>query len=144
MSILIDTGVVYAEHDTAATRHDTAATALDAVYDGEFGQPFLTDYVYDEAITLTLQRGSYEPAVELGRKLRGVDPYPTVYELVQLSTTIFQDAVEVFETYDDQSLSFTDASLVAVADRRGIEHVLSFDDDFDGLVSRIDPSSVAD
>jgi predicted nucleic acid-binding protein len=56
MTILIDTGVVYADHDTDATRHDAASRALDAVYDGEFGHPYLTDYVFDEAITLTRKR----------------------------------------------------------------------------------------
>jgi predicted nucleic acid-binding protein len=144
MSVLVDTGVVYAEHDTDAARHDAAAAALDAVYDGEYGQPFLSDYVYDEAITLTVRRGSFDPAVELGRKLRGVDPYPAVYELLYTSAPVFEDAIEVFETYDDQSLSFTDAATIALADRHGIDHVLSFDDDFDGLVSRLPPSTIGD
>lgn len=144
MSVLVDTGVVYAEHDMDATRHDDAAAALDAVFDGAYGQPFLSDYVYDEAITLTFQRGSFDPAVELGRKLRGADPYPAVYELLYTSAPAFEDAIEVFESYDDQSLSFTDAAIVAVLQRRGIDHVLSFDDDFDGLVSRLAPTTVAD
>lgn len=144
MSILVDTGVVYAEHDTDATRHDAAAAALDVVYDGEYGQPFISDYVYDEAITLTARRGSSGPAVELGRKLRGIDPYPTVYEFLYTLVPVFDDAIEVFETYDDQSLSFTDATMIALVDRHGIDHVLSFDDDFDGLVSRVSPSMAVD
>jgi predicted nucleic acid-binding protein len=44
MSVLVDTGVLYADHDTDATRHEAAAGALERVYDGEFGQPCVICY----------------------------------------------------------------------------------------------------
>ena len=60
MTVLVDTGVLYADHDTDASRHEAASSALESVYDGTLGQPYITDYVYDEAVTLTQQRqGSY-------------------------------------------------------------------------------------
>lgn len=143
MTVLVDTGVLYAEHDLDASRHDAASDALERAYDGEFGQLYVSDYVYDEAVTLTLVRGgSYPPAKRLGEKLRGIDPYPQAYELLHVSTAVFADAVEIFERYDDQELSFTDATTVALCRRHGIEYVLSFDDDFDGIVNRIDPGEV--
>ena len=140
MTVLVDTGVLYADHDTDATRHDTASNVLDSVYDGEFGQPYISDYIYDEAVTLTLKRGSFETAKRLGARVRGVDPYPETYNLLRVSEGRFADAIEVFEQYDDQRLSFTDATTVALAQHHGIDYVLTFDDDFDGIVSRIDPS----
>ena len=143
MSILIDTGVLYADHDTEASRHESARCALGAVYDGEFGQPYLSDYIFDEAVTLTQRRaGAFEPAQRLGDRLRGVGSYPHVYELLWVSAAVFSDAVEVFERYDDQGLSFTDATTVALADRHDIDTVLSFDDDFDGIVSRRNPETI--
>ena len=143
MTVLIDTGVLYADHDTDATRHSDAAAALEAVYDGELGQPYITDYIFDEAITLTRTRtGSFAPAHRLSEKLRGAAAYPRAYELLHVSAAGFDDAVDIFERYDDQALSFTDATIVAVMKRRGIDQVLSFDDDFDGVVSRVDPTTV--
>lgn len=143
MTICIDTGVLYAEHDLDATRHDVASDALEAVYDGEFGQPYVSDYIYDETVTLTLKRGhAFKPARRIGEKVRGVDPYPQVYELVRVSAAVFADAVEIFEQYHDQALSFTDATTVALCRRHNIDAVMSFDDDFDGVVERIDPESV--
>jgi predicted nucleic acid-binding protein len=68
MSVLVDTGVFFAHHDTDAERHDAAVDAV-----------------------------------------------------------------------DDHGLSFTDATLVAQSESRGIDAVLSFDADFDGLVDRIEP-----
>lgn len=144
MTVLVDTGVLYADHDRDATRHDAASGALEAVYDGEFGQPYVSDYIYDEAVTLTLKRGgSFAPAKRLGKRIRGVDPYPKAYECVHVSEGAFSDAVGVFEQYDDQALSFTDAATVALSDRHGVDYVLSFDDDFDGLVDRLAPEHVA-
>lgn len=143
MTVLIDTGVVYADHDTDATRHDAASEALDAVYDGEFGQPYVTEYVFDEALTLTRKRsGSFAAAKQLGDRLRGAGRYPKVYELLHVSAATFDDAVEVFERYDDHSLSFTDATTIAAIERHGLDAVVSFDDDFDGLVDRVDPTAL--
>ncbi|MUV59427.1 type II toxin-antitoxin system VapC family toxin [Halobacterium sp. CBA1126] len=145
MTVLVDTGVLYADHDTDAARHDAASDALDAVYDGDFGQPYVSDYVYDEAVTLTLARsGSFGPAKRLGERLRGVDPYPEAYELRRVSSAVFDDAVEAFERDDDHGLSFTDATTVALCERHDIDTVLSFDDDFDGIVERVAPSSVGE
>ena len=144
MTVLVDTGVLYAEHDTDASRHEVANNALDAVYDGSLGQPYISEYVYDEVVTLTLKRGeSFVAAKQLGEKIRGVDPYPEAYELVHVTQSLFTEAIEIFELYDDQGLSFTDATLVAQARARNIDTVLSFDDDFDGIIDRTDPAAVA-
>jgi len=143
MTVLVDTGVLYADHDTDATRHDAASEALDAVYDGEFGHPYISDYVFDEAITLTRRRtGSHAAATRLSDRLRGRDGYPRVYELLHVSAAVFTDAITVFERYDDQALSFTDATSVALLDRHDLDGILSFDDDFDGVVHRFDPEAV--
>jgi predicted nucleic acid-binding protein len=58
MTVLVDTGVLYADHDTDAARHEAASDALDVVYDGQLGLPYVSDYIYDEAVTLTLTRAS--------------------------------------------------------------------------------------
>lgn len=144
MSVLVDTGVLYAEHDRDASRHGVAVDALDAVYDGDLGQPYVSEYVYDEAVTLTLQRGgSHEPAQRLGQRIRGAGQFPRAYELLHVSQATFETAVELFERYDDQRLSFTDAVQVAQLRAEDIDQLLSFDDDFDGLVERRDPAGLS-
>lgn len=141
MTVLVDTGILYADHDTDATRHEDASTILDSVYNGEFGQPYVSEYVYDEAVTLTLRRsGSFEAAATLGDRIRGEDPYPSAFDILHVSSATFQNAIATFERFDDQQLSFTDAVLVTQAERQNIDAVLSFDEDFDGLVERISPS----
>lgn len=143
MSVLVDTGVLYADQDVGSTRHEAAEAALDSVYNGELGRPYVSEYVYDEAITLTLQRsGSFEMALELGRRIRGAEAYPTHFELLHLSREVFDSAVQTFERYDDQQLSFTDAAQIAQYEEDVVDAILSFDDDFDGLVERISPNDL--
>ncbi len=100
MTVLVDTGVLYADHDTDAARHDAASDGLEAVYDGEFGLPYVSDYVYDEAVTLALTRGGFGPAKRLGERLRGADPYPRVYELLFVSAAVFDDVDGVADWID--------------------------------------------
>ncbi len=50
--------------------------------------------------------------------------------------------MSVHQTYADHELSFTDAMTVAMAKYHEIDGVLSFDDDFDGIVPRLVPDTL--
>jgi len=50
--------VLYADHDTGASRHDAARVALEAVYDGEFGQPYVSDYIFGDILARCKRRGT--------------------------------------------------------------------------------------
>lgn len=145
MSVFVDTGVFYAHHDTDATRHDVGVAALTRVLrSAEYGRVMTSDYVYDEVVTLTQRRtGDVAAGIEIGRRIRG-DGYPAAVELLYASPTLFDDAVDVYERYTDQGLSFTDAVTVAMVDHHDVEAVLSFDDDFDGVTDRLAPEAVAE
>lgn len=140
MSVFVDTGVFYAHHDTDASRHETGMAALNAVLaSAKYGHVMTSDYVYDEVVTLTQRRtGSTDAGLEVGRRIRG-DGYPSVIELVHTSPSLFDRAVEVQQMYADHQLSFTDAVTVAHVEQHDIDRVLSFDDDFDGIVDRLVP-----
>jgi hypothetical protein len=140
MSVFVDTGVFFAHHDTDAARHADAVQAFDAVLDGEYGQPYTNDYVLDETVTLTRARtDSFEAANTVASRILGEDPFPRVFELLHVEPDDIYRTLETFRRYDDQDLSFTDASIIAVCEARGIDAVLSFDTGFDGLVDRIEP-----
>jgi predicted nucleic acid-binding protein len=101
MSVLVDTGVFYAHADTDATRHGAAVRAFDALVDDALGQPYTSDYVFDEAVTLTLSRtGNFDEARTVGRRIRGIDPFPRFVQLAQVTRPLFETAVELFECYE--------------------------------------------
>lgn len=142
MSVLVDTGVLYAHHDADAARHDDARDAMDDVLDGAFGRPSVPDYVFDEAVTLARRRtGSFDAAKALADRIRGANGYPEVFELRHVGRGDFEAAVEAWTRYDDHDLSFTDAVLVALCENEGFDGVLTFDSDFDGLVTRYEPGA---
>ena len=139
MSVFVDTGVVFAHHDRSASRHEDARVLVDAILDGEYGHPYTSDYVYDETVTLTRRRtGSFEAAKTVGDRILGRGRFPEVFETVVGDGGLFRQSVAAFERYDDQDLSFTDAATLAVCDARDVDCVASFDDDFDGLVERVE------
>lgn len=139
MSISVDAGVIYAEHDRDAARHDIASRAIESVYEGTFGQPYLSDYLMDETITRTRATApSFSDVRELIDTLRGREPFPNDYELSFVTQSRYREISEHFERYADHSLSFTDATTITLCRHHGIDHVLSFDDDFDGILPRID------
>jgi predicted nucleic acid-binding protein len=144
MSALVDTGVLYAQADRASSRHEHASAAMSVLLEGTYGQPYVTDYIYDETVTLTLTRtGDHAEAARVGRRLRGAGEFPDLVRLGHVSEPVFERAVECFERYDDQRLSFTDATTIAFARSNDIDTVVSFDDDFDGVVDRTEPADVA-
>ncbi|RQG93154.1 PIN domain-containing protein [Natrarchaeobius halalkaliphilus] len=142
MSVLIDTGVFVAAQNERDEHHDVAVRALTAGFNGEFGALYTTDYVYDEAVTLArIRTGSHREARLIGDRIAGRHSYPSGIELLFVHDDRFEKTVRTFERYDDHELSFTDASLIAVVKSEGLDAVLSFDDDFDGVVDRIDPTT---
>ncbi|TQQ81489.1 type II toxin-antitoxin system VapC family toxin [Halonotius roseus] len=140
MSVFVDTGVFFAHHDTDADRHADAVAALDAVLDGEYGQPYTSDYVLDETVTLTRVRtNSFGAAETVAERIQGKPPHPDVIELLHVEPDDVTAAMATFRRYSDHELSFTDAMTIHLCESRGIDTVLSFDADFDGLIDRIDP-----
>jgi len=76
MSVFVDTGVFFAHHDTDAARHDHAVDAFDALFDGEYGQPYTNDYILDETVTLTRARtGSFEAANTVASRILGEESH---------------------------------------------------------------------
>ena len=72
MSIFVDTGVFYAHQHEAASRHDIATDALQEVLTGRFGTVYTSDYIHDEAVTLTQARtGQYEAAKRVSERILG-------------------------------------------------------------------------
>nr|WP_238398232.1 PIN domain-containing protein [Halorussus salinus] len=117
---------------------------MSRVTSGEFGRPYTTDYVYDETVTLVRSRtNSFREAAVVGDRILGRDRYPDAIDFVTISEELFDRSVAVFDRYRDHDLSFTDASTVALIEEHGFDAVLAFDDDFDGLVPRLDPAEIA-
>ena len=91
-------------------------------------------------MTLTRARTeSFEAANTVANRILGEDPFPRVFEPLYIHPDDVHASPETFRQYDDHDLSFTDTSIIALCEARGIDAMLSFDTDFDGLIDRIEP-----
>lgn len=145
MSTFVDTGVFYANQVENSPRHAEATAALRSLLSGSRGRVYTSDYVFDETITLTQSRtGRGDEARSVGERIRGRGSHPDAITMVFVDREVFETAIDIHERYDDHSLSFTDATTVALVQSYGIDAVCSFDDDFDGIVQRVDPGQLAD
>ncbi len=67
-----------------------------------------------------------------------------VVEKIEVGREIFELAWELFETYKDKKLSFTDCTSFAIMKKRGIEKAFSFDGDFESMGFMLLPRLLSD
>jgi predicted nucleic acid-binding protein len=143
MSFFIDTGVWYAQHDQDAPRHKAADTALRRALSGELGGLFTSGHILDEAVTLTRSRTTeFRGVHRLATRILGSPGQPAPVNLLVADLDHLTAALGVLDRYQDQPLSFTDASTIAFMREHAIDRLLSFDSDFDGIVTRVEPNAL--
>lgn len=143
MTVFVDTGLFYAVQGTETSRHETARTALSTVLEGQYGSAVTTNYVVEEAATLVRSRsGDFAQARRVIDRILGRGDYPNVFDLHHVDPPLFRQGIDAFERYSDHELSLTDATTIALVESMEIDFVLAFDDDFDGIVDRLDPAAL--
>ncbi|MFQ5711894.1 MAG: type II toxin-antitoxin system VapC family toxin [Candidatus Geothermarchaeales archaeon] len=140
MAILLDSNIFISFANRRDRGHERARTLLDKVRKGEFGVPYTSDYVFDEAVTTALARtGRLDIAVKVGKIILGSeeDSIPSFIKLVRVDEKIFAKAWTNFKARRFRGLSFTDHTSLALLEEMRVDSILSFDKGFDGLAARI-------
>ena len=132
--ILVDTGVIAAFYNSRDEQHSRSLVLLNNLRQGKYGTGILTDYVLDETVTLlyvrsknadiALQAGEVIIIEKLGKFL------PMTLDLIKKTWNKYQKLIS-------KGLSFTDCSLLAVAEYLECNDILSFAKEFDGLINRV-------
>jgi len=139
-STFIDSNIFIAFANTRDRDHARSLELLDEVRRGEFGLPYTSDYVFDEAVTTALVRtGRVTTAVKVGKIILGSKEgsIPSFARLVRVDERVFSEAWTNFETGRFKGLSFTDHTILAQLKEFKIDTLMSFDTGFDGLAARI-------
>ncbi|MGA7860566.1 MAG: PIN domain-containing protein [Thermoplasmata archaeon] len=128
MTVLLDTGVVFAFLNADDARHSEAVQLMTRIARREFGAPLINDHAVDELFVLIRARTGSSQLEEAARKFL---PLPTPLlrglSMVSLGTSLIAPAWEVFRRYRDQGLSFTDAGLIVTMQELRIERLATFD-----------------
>ena len=137
MSLFLDTGILVAFENPRDPNHAAAVRILDAATRGVFGHVLTSDYVFDEAVTVTLARTRKASlALRIGSLILGTEPAGRVVDLAYVSPRHFLRAWALFLRLAQRGLSFTDCTSIELVKSMRIDEIASFDRDFDGLVMR--------
>jgi uncharacterized protein len=106
----VDTGVWFAYINAGDPDHRRVRQFLDHAPD----RLVTTNYVFDEAITLTLARLGHQRALLVGKTLLD----PDVVEMTHVTPADEKAAWALFEQRDDKFCSFTDCTSFVIMRRR--------------------------
>ncbi|HKZ60198.1 MAG TPA: PIN domain-containing protein [Candidatus Thermoplasmatota archaeon] len=138
MTILLDTGFIFAllNHEDAA--HGPAADLASRIGRREWGTPLVTELVVAELFSLIRARTGSAKLEEAARQWLPL-PNPSLrgLTLAPVGGALLEKSWEVFAKYRDQRLSFTDASLLALAEAMRVERIATFDRGLSSLARTI-------
>lgn len=120
--------------------HDCSLALMNKLRLGEFGTPYTSDYVFDEAVTTAYARtGRVTSAIKVGKIILGseYEAIPSFVKLVRVDERNFAEALRIFATRKFESLSFTDHTILVQLKELKIDNLVSFDSAFDGLAARV-------
>jgi predicted nucleic acid-binding protein len=134
MAVFVDTGIFVAARNKKDRNHERAKELMRRALKAEFGVINTSDYVVDEAVTTALARTrNHQIAVNTGKYILSS---PRI-ETLAISRDDFNLAWNKFQSFRDKPLSFTDCTSLTLMQKHGIERIMSFDSEFDGLAERI-------
>ena len=124
--IFIDTGAFLARY-LSRDQHHKAATALWEKIRAERELCVTSNFVLDETFTLLARRASYSFAAEKARVIYASE----ALQILPPDALVESAALNWFEKYADQKVSFTDCVSFVLIREANIGHVFSFDAHFE-------------
>ena len=127
MSILLDSGVLVAFYNHDDQNHLRSIDVLNNIKENSLGTQIISDYIFDETITLLKKYLGNKKTSEIGEYLL------SNLEFKEVDPLLFQISWQLSKKFSD--LSFTDCTNLVLMQHYNINHLATFDSGFDGLVS---------
>jgi uncharacterized protein len=136
--IFVDTGAFCAFADRSDSCHVVAVRQFSAIL-RERLQLITTNFVVDETYTWMRYRLGYREAAEFLRRLRQSEEKEPRLEITTVSRALENEATRLLEKFSDQDLSYTDATSLALIQKKGLLRAFTFDRHFHLLPIEIIP-----
>lgn len=130
--LFVDSSALFAYFYPGDAHHDDATAFFDGLRRGRlpYRPLFVDDYVLDETVTLLAKYSTHAAASAALDSLYDGG----VFRFESVTNPVLEAAVESFHEFDDHDeLSFTDHVVIAHCDALDVDHVYSYDDDFDAF-----------
>ncbi len=126
MAILIDASVFCAYANLKDVHHSHSKQIIGDVVSGKYGDAVITDYIFDEIVTVVARKVHKEKAIQIGKFLLSSEVI-----LTRVNTLVFEKAWEVFN--GAAGLSFTDCTCIAFMKIFGVNKIATFDKGFNNI-----------
>ena len=128
MLVFVDSSALKASYDSGDDYHAKADELMRkiAARETEVTSFVTTEYVLDEAVTLTRFAHSHGKAVELAEATLS----SRFVKLVYCDEVLFSEGMEVFKQHHDKEWSLTDCVSFATMKRHGVKTAFTFDSHF--------------
>ena len=123
--ILLDSSFLVAVEVATDQNHEYAIKLMDKIINGEFGDAIISDYIFDETISVTFNKTkALSKAILVGESLN------KSCNLLKVSEVIFNKSWETFKKQKNKKLSFTDCTNLALMKEHNIKYIANFDKEF--------------
>jgi len=126
MVIIIDASVFVAYANRDDIHNKKATKIINSCLSGKYGRVLTTDYIFDEAVSVTLRKSNKKNAKEFGNYVLNSEIY-----VARIDSLVFQEAWDLFEKLE--RLSFTDCTIVAFMKTFNIKSLATFDKEFKNI-----------
>ena len=130
MAILIDTSVFIAYSNTDDVHHEKALKIIKDIVSKKYGNPLISDYIFDEIVTVSSRKTGKKMAINIGNVILDSE-----IVMIKVDKIIFQDAWAIFQS--EENMSFTDCTNIATMRMFNITHIATFDKAF-GKIKNIE------
>ena len=126
INIFIDTSAFYARLDHNDKNHGAAIRFFDTIKTNGLYVPVITNYIFNETITLVRYKLGIAQSIEFGKSLLESKAFTTIF----VTKDSEEKAWEIFSKYTDKDFSFTDCTSFAIMQEHGITNAFTFDKHF--------------
>ncbi|MBI2076530.1 MAG: type II toxin-antitoxin system VapC family toxin [Candidatus Aenigmarchaeota archaeon] len=123
--IFLDTSFLVSVEVETDQNHEKAIKVMDEIINGKFGKPVISDYIFDETVTVTFGRSrELKKAVIVGTNLQNS------VEILKVAEKNIEEAWNLFKNQKVTRFSFTDCTILSLMKKEGIRNIATFDGDF--------------
>ncbi|MFH0836952.1 MAG: PIN domain-containing protein [Candidatus Aenigmatarchaeota archaeon] len=125
IAILLDTSFILAYFAENDVHHTKAVAIMDDIISKKYGTPVISDYIFDEMITISLRKLDISRAKEIGESLLNSELI-----IMRIDNMMFKKAWSFFRDENVLSLSFTDCTNLSLMNIFNIHNIATFDKAF--------------
>jgi len=126
--IFLDSSFIIAYLNEADENHAKSLNIVKDIDRGRYGTPVITDYIFDEVVTVMLiKTKNLEKVIQAGEIILNSSL------LFRIDENLFNLVWKIFKEQQKPMFSFTDCATIAICRTNGISNIATFDKDFKKL-----------